>query len=855
MKRTVGYLGVIAALAGTVFLTGCPATSSGLFVYPTAINFGETRTSETLTISNGGGVTAWTASVAYTEGAGWLSVDPAGGSATVNATTVHLRATRTGLSTGVYHATVTISAGAETHQIRVAMSVPGSAQLIVSPTTLNYTGGRSTGSFTIRNDGDWAASWALWMRDPANPGTLLHLPAFLEASPASGTVAAGQSREVTVTIDREQLEDGVTQRTLVVSSSAGNTDITLNVGSGMEPAIGVEPQVLDFQTSTSPLTFEVYNAGSAGTELTFSVRTDRPEFVLLTYEGNSSRAAADPEDTPRVPVSVSLNRREMNGSVDSAKVFVEADGLDPVEVLILAEAAPLSFEGALNRTRPPFIMRFVFLLRDALGEAVDPSDPALEDAFTIYEDEVPLDMNETSVFVTDGSDLRYNVVLLLDYTGSMYQRMALAHPDQADALQQFYEGDPSDPNDRGAAGSFVHRLLESLPETCRVALMEHHDRQQTDYTIRAFTSNEAELLEALDLFSMEPAEHGATAVYDAVSFAIDRLVAEDINVLPFDDTDVRAVVFLTDGMDTSSVERAQEVVTKAKDNRVRLYPVHYGGSLAGSTLLDMARETGGSYYAASTESDLVRLLDQRYVGGVLERGEIVNDLASQIVLTYVTLFQEGSHTYQIFAEYDGDVGSVNMDAVFATGGDVRAGQLSLQSAGISNETAEVYLRAEYVPRNVSQFQIRLIVPVGLFAPALELVPNGWLDGWTLVPRGMQASDDGLYNLYTYSILTTPGEALPYGAFGNLLRMTFSNVNAAEFDFGFRVDNRIYLDGPFTRFFQHPEVLTVTEDPTQASVLPLLLEDGFDPEAPGAWDRDTDGTADFDDVYPDDPLLQ
>ena len=111
MKRTVGYLGVIAALAGTVFLTGCPATSSGLFVYPTAINFGETRTSETLTISNGGGVTAWTASVAYTEGAGWLSVDPAGGSATVNATTVHLRATRTGLSTGVYHATVTISAG------------------------------------------------------------------------------------------------------------------------------------------------------------------------------------------------------------------------------------------------------------------------------------------------------------------------------------------------------------------------------------------------------------------------------------------------------------------------------------------------------------------------------------------------------------------------------------------------------------------------------------------------------------------------------------------------------------------------------------------------------------------------
>jgi hypothetical protein len=34
-------------------------------------------------------------------------------------------------------------------------------------------------------------------------------------------------------------------------------------------------------------------------------------------------------------------------------------------------------------------------------------------------------------------------------------------------------------------------------------------------------------------------------------------------------------------------------------------------------------------------------------------------------------------------------------------------------------------------------------------------------------------------------------------------------------------------------------------------VPIQLSDGFDPDAPGAFDRDGDSVADFDDLFPDD----
>ncbi|MBM3289864.1 MAG: hypothetical protein FJY92_06900 [Candidatus Hydrogenedentes bacterium] len=152
------------------------------------------------------------------------------------------------------------------------------------------------------------------------------------------------------------------------------------------------------------------------------------------------------------------------------------------------------------------------------------------------------------------------------------------------------------------------------------------------------------------------------------------------------------------------------------------------------------------------------------------------------------------------------------------------------------------MRAEYVPRNISQIKIRLITAGN---PTLTVDPNGLIADWVVVDNG-----GGVYTALTSEI--TP---LKYGAFGNLFKIHYSGLaQNAVVPLGFRVDNQIYVNPPFTKFFQYPDGIVVQLGSAQASVVPIAIADGFDPDALGAWDRDADGVPDFDDLFPDDDTM-
>jgi hypothetical protein len=344
----------------------------------------------------------------------------------------------------------------------------------------------------------------------------------------------------------------------------------------------------------------------------------------------------------------------------------------------------------------------------------------------------------------------------------------------------------------------------------------------------------------LQAFQVPIGENGASEVYDAVIDGCKRIENEDLGTLSFDDADVRALIFISDGRDTSSFASLGECITEATDRRVRLFPIGFGQNVNASPLIQMATETGGHYYAAPTVTDLVNLLQSEAGAPGNPPGLVITELKRQIVLTYISLFQDGAHNYLITAEYQGITGSFERDAVFA-GGDVRAGQLTLRTAGIQPDgTADVYVRSEYVPRNISQIKIRLISAA---AYTLTLDPDGLLSDWFLVDNG-----GGVYTALTSE--TTP---LKYGAFGNMFKIHYSGLNLTDvIPLGFRVNNQIYVNPPFTKFFQYPGGIAIQEGSTQASVVPISLADGFDPDAAGAWDFDLDGVPDFDDLFPDDP---
>jgi von Willebrand factor type A domain/Viral BACON domain len=859
------------ALIGVVGV-GCPVTNPPgpvITVNPGEVGFGTAGVTTEVDIYNTGtGTLIWSVN----EDISWLTVTPATGTTTTDIDKLTLTVDRTGLAADTYHATFTIGSTGGNRSILVSMTTgdgtgPSTGEVEVSPTTLNILyGTQATENLTITNGTTAPVTWALSLYDPASPSSPIAVPDWLILDQGD-TVPAGIAETYPITVDTASVPSGAVTYLAVITWNGGSEEVNLNIGEGLTPEIGVVPTVLDYGTTLNILSFEVFNTGSAGSVLEFVLTTDRPDLILFdmppippdSLPGGVSIGTNNSLAYDRVEVPVLIDRNGLTGNTDGGTITItdqNNSGVEPVEVLVNVEAA-LTFEAPQNRTRPPFILRFVFLLRDQLGLALDTLNDTilaqLPDNLTIFEDGETLDDDETEVFFSSALGLRQDIVLLLDYTGSMFAAMQALNPGSADPLQELYAGTSGDLDD-GLAAAFI----DSLPnENFSLSLMEYHERQQVNRVVHPFSSEPDSLKQELDNLAIPAADHGATELYDALIDAIDRLVARDAGELSFEDADVRALIFISDGRDTSSVESISNVIENAKDGRVRLYPIGFGESVNTVGLLQMALETGGHYYSAPDLGVLTQLLAEESSSYTGTGGLIIKELQRQVVITYNTLFQEGSHTYAIEANRDDFTGFINIDGVFATGGDVRAGQITLYTNGISptTGTATVLVRTEYVPRNITQFRFR-VWNEGAYPFTVSRAAGGLLDSgdWFeigQVPAPIPESEV----LYFITGETNP---IQFSAFGNLLQINLSGFLTEsdpgydpnfDFDLEFRADNQIYIDPPYTKFFQYEDKITISYEPSRATPFPVLVGE-VDPDALFAWDRDEDGIVDFDDREPD-----
>jgi hypothetical protein len=120
----------------------------------------------------------------------------------------------------------------------------------------------------------------------------------------------------------------------------------------------------------------------------------------------------------------------------------------------------------------------------------------------------------------------------------------------------------------------------------------------------------------------------------------------------------------------------------------------------------------------------------------------------------------------------------------------------------------------------------------------------------------------------FLVVTEPGNYLRYASFGNLLKASLEGLPPGiVFSIGFRVDNSLYYkpavggNPSYSKWFMYPggftnpAALLLLGNGSSIATPAAALTDfviGFDPDAPGAWDRDGDGWPDFDDINPDDP---
>lgn len=495
----------------------------------------------------------------------------------------------------------------------------------------------------------------------------------ISVAPVSGTINGMSQVEISLAVSNpKQVLLGAGNYYFVVDFETCFVVVPIRVEQRDLPIIAVSqpPQatsrpeiipidVLDFGREEVQKEFWIANVGPLESRLYFRIThedegLEKPVIAeIKPKEGGANGEDGNPEDFfhPNFPnvlidgvrILVTINRDNLVNDVEYRTIKIEAldrdpiqfpdeavvlSGVEPKTVKIRVEKQPLVVEGAFNRSRPPYVMRFVFLLRDSLGNAVPTQTP--EDlskiSVTITEDGVPIDLRETNYYISGPQDIKGNIVIMLDYTASMY-----------------YAGvnDPVNPRQPGEALEEIKKavidLIYDIPASYQIALMFHNDRQQTNRLIRSFTTDKELLRESLENFYVPPNLMGATDIYDALSDAIDRLIAEDArHPLPFDDADVKAVIFITDGWDNASSIDANEVQNKAHDNLVRLFPIGYasGGTVSSGDLITLAKETGGHYYSAKDVSSLLNLLgnrnslvlrDAKYTGDNLVKVKIYNE--------------------------------------------------------------------------------------------------------------------------------------------------------------------------------------------------------------------------------------
>ena len=570
-----------------------------------------------------------------------------------------------------------------------------------------------------------------------------------QSEPAEVEVVVGGTIQYRVTV--ELVGDGYVEPFSGEYTFDAGEEVTLTATALGDSVFGRwEGDVEDTEPS---VTFTVHDdmdiVAVFGLPLTVSVTPDDAGEVELNPPGGVYGAGTSVTLTalPSLGYEFTAWSGDLEATTETVTVTVDA----PMTIEAEFGDSPPSISLLALRTRVPWVVQFDMRIRDAAGRAV--VDGVSADDFLVYEDGELLDYSETNQFITPGPALPLKVMLVLDYTNSMKQASAL--DDMIRAAEDFVEAE----TDTG----------ESIfTATHWMGVVEFHDRTNQgagyDEVIALTRMDNTGKGRVIDAIPCEDCrEHGLTRVWDAVDLAIDKIALSDSQ-----SGEARAVVFLTDGEDTTSLISPANLLAKAQQHDVMLYPIGFGNVAENEeTLETLATETGGFYSPAQSAASLRSIFAQ-----------IARDLNGQWNLTYITQRNEGTVYVDVVFERDGQTSFVFGFDAGLVAGDVHTGYVEVleRSYDIDSDTTNFLLKAEYMPRNIGYFRFLFDHAGATFTLQNE---GGLASGWAATRLG-----DGDYELQ--------GPDLQYGAFGNIGIVTVPG-NVAKLRIRHDNDNADYRD--------------------------------------------------------------
>lgn len=421
----------------------------------------------------------------------------------------------------------------------------------------------------------------------------------------------------------------------------------------------------------------------------------------------------------------------------------------------------VNFTGLVTATNTPSQAQVVFSLRDQDGHAIVRPAEQVERAIQVYErgpgtDDSweEIDYTETSFFLHTAENIDLEVVFVLDFTNSMSSARLRGGESGVDAMLSAFEA-----------------ALAVLPSAHRIGVVEFHDRNVRPSVLSRLTTDRQAIRDSVTDFLENGFDSGSSRVWDSVVTGSNLFSSRDQNPRA-----VRALVFLSDGRDTSSVSTREQAAQYARARGVQLYALGVGDVYQESELRSIAHSTDGAYYSAH---DLELVQEQLQL--------LVNDLRGQYQLTYITLRRIGEYRIGISAELAGvrgwtEVGPFDVARFYGADnqGVVTFDTPSLDRAG---QRATIFMRAQHIPRNIDRIRFRVSTDKPLHVELVSSSDGGLLEGWSLSGPG----PDGWYEIAS----PTP---LEFGSLGLLARLTFSNVTEEGLEIPVEFDNSIYTGG-------------------------------------------------------------
>ena len=206
-------------------------------------------------------------------------------------------------------------------------------KLELSVSYLNF-GDRSTSlSFSILNNGNKSFNWNITGLDKLN---------WLSVSPVSGTLAAGKSNAVTVTLNRNYITEYV-EGTIIINTD--NESLPLKITADVENVsskISLSTTTLNFGTEYNTLSFDIKNIGNAGDVNWNITGVDATWIKVSPMSGTTSMYKSS-------VVKVDIDRSKMEVGSNSTTIIVEADG-ESLPLKITAEVEKISSKISLSTT-------------------------------------------------------------------------------------------------------------------------------------------------------------------------------------------------------------------------------------------------------------------------------------------------------------------------------------------------------------------------------------------------------------------------------------------------------------------------------------------------------------------------